>query len=587
MSDSRAQATQQKLLAALVAANAISASQAQAHPPASSIDSIIGEVGRLVGNEDTLVNALSEVLGQKKFPLVEEGLPVHLGEPGEHYCYYNGALYVTNILDQAQYQSALAWARKKRAEGVFSFDGDPQIGIIGGSKLDGMRGVDVGTEEVTEADKQMAQKRVDELIKDAAAKGATDIHLEPTVGGQVKVRYRIDGKLRGVSSYPSKQHASLYRVVLEGRCKVTLDVGLPQDGKFELPLGTGLVSLRVSSIPVVVGVGKSLKLVLRLLGATKGLTDITRINLSAHNLEILTRLCNEPAGIIGLTGPTGAGKSATLGLLTEHAKRTDPERNYHTLEDPVEVQRQGMNHTEISPTLTFAAGLRSILRQDPDFIGVGEIRDTETAVLAYHSSMTGHVVLTSLHTNNAHLAIERLVQLGVALEIIANNTSAFGAQRLVRKLCSKCKIGYRLKEDPAASLYSAHVQFKDKQEVVIYKANPEGCQDCGSTSGGYSGRHAVLEVLEFTECVRDQIAAGTNPSQLRRQMIADGDFFDLWHDGFRLVLEGATSLKELARELGAYRPPTTRPGSAASVPTTRQRGNGLLNDGVNSLPVRL
>lgn len=587
MSDSRAQTTQLKLLSALVAANVISASQAQAHPPPSSIDSIISEVGRLVGNEDALVNALAEVLNQKVFPLVEEGRTVHLGDAGEHYCYYDGALYVTNILDQAQYQSALGWARKKRSEGVFTFDGDPKIGIIGGSKLDSMRGVDVGTEEVTEADKQMAQNRVDELIKDAASKGATDIHLEPTVGGQVKVRYRIDGKLRSVSVYPSKQHASLYRVVLEGRCKLVLDIGVPQDGKFELPLGTALVSLRVSSIPVVVGVSKSLKLVLRLLGATKGLTDITKINLSPENLEILTRLCNEPSGIIGLSGPTGAGKSATLGLLAEHAKRTDTERNYHTIEDPVETQRQGMSHTEISPTLSFAAALRSVLRQDPDFIILGEIRDTETAVLAYHCSMTGHIVLTSLHTNNAHLTIERLVELGVSLEIIANNTAAFAAQRLVRKLCTKCRVEYRFKDDQLASLYSGHIQFKNKQDSVIYKANPAGCQHCGSTSGGYAGRHAVLEVLELTESVRDKIAAGVNPSLLRRQMIADGDFFDLWHDGLRLVLEGATSLKELARVLGAYRPPVSAHGSVSPESTLRQSGISQMNEGLGPLAVRL
>lgn len=587
MSDLRAQTTQHKLLSALVAANAISASQAQAHPPASSIDSIIGEVGRLVGNEDALVLALGEVLNQKVFPLVEEGLPVHLGDAGEHYCYYNGALYVTNILDQTQYQSALAWARKKRSEGVFTFDGDPKIGIIGGSKLDGMRGVEVGTEELTEADKQIAQKRVDELIKDAVGKEATDIHLEPTEGGQVKVRYRIDGKLRSVSGYPNKQHASLYRVVLEGRCRLVLDIGVPQDGKFQLPLGTANVRLRVSSIPVVVGVNKSLKLALRLLGVTKGLNDITKINMSPVNLEILTRLCNEPSGIIGLTGPTGAGKSATLGLLTEHAKRTDPERNYHTIEDPVEIQRQGINHTEISPTLSFAAALRSILRQDPDFIGLGEIRDTETADLAYHCAMTGHLVVTSLHTNNAHLAIERLVELGVSLEIIANNTSAFGAQRLVRKLCTECRIGYRLKEDPQASLYMSHVQFMNKQEAVIYKANPEGCQHCGSGSGGYRGRHAVLEVLEFTQSVRDKIASGVNPSLLRRQMIAQGEFFDLWHDGLRLVLEGATSLKELSKELGAYHPPLSTQGIMAQELPLRQSDISQINESLSPQAVRL
>lgn len=549
---------QKRILHFLVTESKITQSQAQSLPVAESVESIIPDITRMANNEDAVVSAVAATLNKPAFFEVEIGRKALMPDVTENFCVYDGTVFLTNPMDQRSISRALGWARQKKHEGILKHDGELRIGVIGAARLDGLRNTDLDDEEVVavdgEAAKQLASKRIADMLRDAAAKNATDIHLQPTQGDRIQVRYRIDGELKTQRTYPNTFHDSVCRVAIETLCSLTLETGTPQDGKFSFELtGNKKISIRLSSIPVQRGVDKALKIVMRLLGNDTSLANLEALNLSERNYNILRRLGNQPNGLIALTGPTGSGKTTTSSAILLDAYRNNPDRNYHTIEEPVEMVHEGMTHTECGKHLTFADALRSLLRQDPDVIGVGEMRDDETADLGYKAAMTGHLVLTTLHTNNAHESIGRLERMNIPSDIIAANTSAFAAQRLVRRLCSNCKIEYRLKDNVAeAAMYGLNRVFGGDTNVLIFKANPKGCATCGEDSGGMKGRAGILEILEFTPVVQEAILSGVSPSVLRRTSIADGTFLDLWDDGLRLVKQGVTTFAELERSLRPY-----------------------------------
>ena len=330
-----------------------------------------------------------------------------------------------------------------------------------------------------------------------------------------------------------------------------------QDGKFDFAVSTHKkINLRVSTLPVTKGSESTPKVVVRLLGNDTSLANLDRLGMSAENKALLRRLGEAPNGLIIVTGPTGSGKTTTLNAMLLDIYGQDPNRNYHTIEEPVEIQHEGMSHTECGKHLSFATALRALLRQDPDVILLGEIRDNETAEYAFKAGQTGHLVLTTLHTNNAHESLDRLGRMDIPTDIIATNTQAIMAQRLVRSLCKSCKVEYLFRSDEKRfALYGSNPVFGSNGDLKLYRANPKGCQVCNNgshQSGGLKGRRGVIEVLELTPEIQEAILNGISPSLLRRSQIAEGTFKDLWDDGLRLVFEGVIGFEQLEKELRPY-----------------------------------
>ena len=544
--------TQKIILSFLVSEGKLTGSQASSLPPAESMESIIPDIIRISGNEESVCSAVAKALKRRQFVEIEEGRRYIVPPGNEQFVIYDGTAFMPNPLDRKTSEQAMNFARRN------SLGSNLSLGVISSTKLDGLRANSLDNEDEVAADdetnKRLAQKRIDEMIREAAAKDATDIHLQPTQGDRIQVRYRIDGKLKTMRTYPNALHNSVLRVVVENMCSLTLETVKPQDGKFDFELSPNKrINVRVSSIPALQKSDKSIKLVLRLLGNNTKLSNLRDLGMDPRNLAILQRIGNEPNGMIVLTGPTGSGKTTTNNAVLLDSYRNNPNRNFHTIEEPVEIMHEGMTHTECGEHLSFADALRALLRQDPDVIYVGEIRDLETADLAYKAAMTGHLVLTTLHTNNAHESIDRLAREGINPGIIATNTTALVAQRLVRSLCPHCKKQYRFSTDSdRVALYGANRLFKGDSEHILYKASGTGCTHCGVDSGGLKGRRGVLEILELTPVIQEAILNGMSPFLLRRSSIADGSFRDLWDDGLRLVLEGVVSFEELEHELKPY-----------------------------------
>ncbi|HWP85114.1 MAG TPA: ATPase, T2SS/T4P/T4SS family, partial [Terriglobia bacterium] len=377
-------------------------------------------------------------------------------------------------------------------------------------------------------------KVVNLMIQDAITQRATDIHVEPTLN-DVQVRIRVDGVLRPLMQLP-KWLAN----PISSRLKVLarLDIAerrLPQDGRMKVQRENKTYDLRVSTLPTLFGE----KAVLRILSSGTELPSLEQVNLDPADLKVLIRALTQPQGLILVTGPTGSGKSTTLYACLGYRK--SPEVNIVTVEDPVEYQMQGLNQVQVNVKtgLTFAHCLRSILRQDPDIILVGEMRDLETTEIAFHAAMTGHLVLSTLHTNSAIATINRLLDLGVDPVLISSSITLITAQRLLRKLCNECKKPY---DPPAAMLERLGVDPNDG--TTYYKA--EGCHRCGGT--GYSGRMAVHELLPMNNIVRELIVRKASEYEIQAAMRAQGMRF-LLERGMEKVREGATALSELFRVL--------------------------------------
>ena len=365
------------------------------------------------------------------------------------------------------------------------------------------------------ADDAPVIRMINALLTQALREGASDIHIEPFEQISV-VRFRIDGSLRDVVKPKKAIHAALISRI---KIMAQLDIAekrLPQDGRITLRVGGKPVDVRVSTLPT----GHGERAVLRLLEKESGKLDLQHLGMSAEVLAQFDKLIAQPHGIVLVTGPTGSGKTTTLYAALSRLNKTDT--NILTVEDPVEYELNGIGQTQVNARIdmTFAKALRAILRQDPDIIMIGEIRDLETAQIAVQASLTGHLVLATLHTNDSAAAVTRLLDMGIEPFLLSSSLLGVAAQRLVRKLCPHCK----------------------RQEGKVWQA--AGCDKCGQT--GYQGRVGVYELLLTTEQIRAQIHNRASEADIRATAQKDG-MRTMREDGERWLADGTTTQAELLR----------------------------------------
>ena len=414
------------------------------------------------------------------------------------------------------------------------------------------------SETVTEKLKEMAEeipfvRVVDTLLEYAIFEKASDIHIEPQEK-EVMVRYRIDGVLHDVMTLPKViQPALIARIKVISNLKID-EHRLPQDGRFKVQKDDYNISLRVSTIPVFDGE----KVVMRLLDESAKALTLEELGFIHRNYEVIVRNIKKPHGALLVTGPTGSGKSTTL--YTVLSLLNTKSVNISTIEDPIEYRIPGINQMQVNPKigLTFAMGLRALLRQDPNVIMIGEIRDSETAEEAVHAALTGHVVLSTIHTNNAAGALPRLLDIGVEPYLIASTLNAIVGQRLTRQICPDCRAEYKIDADLEANLKKEYnlehllmvlkrEQFipektKAVTELTFFKGR--GCDKCGHT--GYRGRKGIFEVLEVTLDIQELIMKRAPTSQIQDKAIEQGMIM-MWQDGFIKALQGQTTIDEVIR----------------------------------------
>ena len=378
-------------------------------------------------------------------------------------------------------------------------------------------------------------ERVNQIVEKAVEMGASDIHLEPEKARFV-CRYRVDGILHAMASIPFEEQAAVI-----SRIKIMSDMDiaekrLPQDGRFRIRVSDREVDLRVSTFPSIYGEN----MVLRILDRSSGLLKMEELGFSAQNLETFRKLIRKPYGMLLVTGPTGSGKTTVLYAALSEVN--SEEKNIITLEDPVEYEISNVRQSQINVKagLTFALGLRSIVRQDPDIIMIGEIRDRETADIAIHAALTGHMVLSTLHTNDAPSAAARLIDMGVEPFLVASSVVGILAQRLIRTLCPACKSSYPPSKDLLKQLGLDEELIKER--VVFYQE--KGCAKCKNL--GYSGRTGIYELLVTNEYIRELITKKSSASKIRDEAIKLG-MRSLRDSGIEKVLKGLTSVSEILR----------------------------------------
>lgn len=384
---------------------------------------------------------------------------------------------------------------------------------------------------VTDEDSPVV-RLVNQIIANALAQRASDIHFDPQEA-DFRVRYRVDGILRTERSLPKHmQNIIIARIKIMANLNIT-ENRLPQDGRIKTTINFRPVDIRVSSLPTIFGE----KVVMRILDLSNAVNQLERIGFSENNLKAFVSMLEKPNGIVLITGPTGSGKSSTLYAALN--RLNNEEVNIITVEDPVEYQLDGINQIQVNENvgLTFASGLRSILRQDPDIVMIGEIRDTETAQIAIRASLTGHLVLSTLHTNSSVAALTRLVDMGIEPFLISSSMNGVVAQRLVRRVCKDC---------------GEQVQASDREKQLFQSRNMDidvvfrgkGCPSCNFT--GYRGRVAIHEVLTVDSQIRNLISDSASTSTIRQYVKEKGMKF-LIDDGFEKVQKGITTTEEILR----------------------------------------
>ncbi len=425
---------------------------------------------------------------------------------------------------------------------------------------------DVSEQDIAE-DSPIAQT-VNLLLEGAIRAGASDIHIEPREE-HVQVRYRIDGVLRETSKLPRNVLAALVsRIKILSNLKID-ERRVPQDGRFKVSVGGKLYALRVSTLPITDGE----KVVMRVLDESNKALTLQQLGYWGQSLESINNAIVQPHGMILVTGPTGSGKSTSLYSILSILN--NPTVNISTVEDPVEYRIRGTNQTQVNPKagMTFAHGLRALLRQDPNIIMVGEIRDGETADLAVQAALTGHLVFSTLHTNNAATCLPRLLDMGIEPFLIASTTRAVVGQRLVRKLCQQCKQNYQPEEHELDSMLETfsirtknHIvhlheleeralkegigteitEFAIKNDTVVqlWRANEKGCDACGHT--GYKGRMGIYEVLPITTTVQKLIIGNATNTTIQDQAVQEG-MMTMQTDGLIKAFRGQTSIEEILR----------------------------------------
>jgi len=374
---------------------------------------------------------------------------------------------------------------------------------------------------------------VNQLIARAVENRASDIHIEP-LQNRIAVRYRIDGALREFASPPTRLRAAIIsRIKIMAKLNIA-ERRLPQDGRIRLAVQGKEFDLRVSTMPCLHGES----VVMRILDRSSLVEDLDALGFDAAVLEPFLKVLDHPQGILLVTGPTGSGKTTTL--YTCLMRLNAPERKLFTVEDPIEYQLEGVNQIQVKPQigLTFAQVLRSVLRQDPDVIMVGEMRDLETAQIAVQAALTGHLVLSTLHTNNAAGTVTRLLDMGVEDYLVTSTVNGVLAQRLVRKLCEHCREAYR-----ALPELTAHLRLPARaSEARLYRAR--GCERCQGS--GYFGRVAVVEFLPLSDAIRRLVLNRATAQEIHRTAAAEG-MRSMYEDGLEKALRGITSIEEVLR----------------------------------------
>ncbi|MCX7988490.1 MAG: type IV-A pilus assembly ATPase PilB [Thermodesulfovibrio sp.] len=443
---------------------------------------------------------------------------------------FNLDIYLTKYSEMLQYFNE---TEKKT-------DGDEKVveqvdELIESAVIDMAAGDEVETkeEEVVRVDAPII-KLANKIIYDAIKMRASDIHIEPYEKG-VAVRYRIDGVLQTVLNLPLQ-----IKSALTTRFKIMshLDISerrLPQDGRIKAKIADKEVDFRVSSLPIIHGE----KIVLRILEKGSLQLDLTKLGFEEISLHFFFEALEKPYGMILVTGPTGSGKTTTL--YSALMRLNKPDVNIMTVEDPVEYSFQGINQVQVKEEigLTFAAALRSFLRQDPDIIMVGEIRDFETAEIAVKAALTGHLVLSTLHTNDAPSTITRLVNMGIEPFLISSSVLLVVAQRLVRKLCPHCK-----KEETVSKETLLKLGFTESEVETLKVYGPAGCTECNLT--GYKGRIALYEVMPITDEIKELILTGATALDIKKEAVKQG-MLTLRRSGLYKIMQGITSIKEVLR----------------------------------------
>jgi type IV pilus assembly protein PilB len=398
-------------------------------------------------------------------------------------------------------------------------------------------------EEVSEAALQAqvedapVVKLINGLLNDAVLKGASDIHIEP-YEHEVRIRYRIDGALREVMKPPFRMRAAL-----TSRVKILADLNIaerrvPQDGRIKLKVRNKVIDFRVSTLPIMFGE----KIVLRILDQGNLTLDLEQFGLEPQAEKDFMRAIMQPYGMVLVTGPTGSGKTTTL--YSALSKINTEDVNIMTAEDPVEYNLHGINQVQVRNEIgmTFAAALRAFLRQDPNIIMVGEIRDIETGGIAIKAALTGHLVLSTLHTNDAPSTVTRMIDMGLEPFNVAAALNVVTAQRLVRRICKNCKVVASYSDE-----YLDAARLTDQQRSLAFHKG-EGCDDCGGT--GYRGRQGLYEVMAGTAGLRKLIMLGAGVDEIRAQALEDG-MLTLRMDGMKKVEKGITTLEEVIKETSA------------------------------------
>jgi len=377
-------------------------------------------------------------------------------------------------------------------------------------------------------------KLVNLMLSQAVKDRASDIHIEPAQN-RLKIRYRVDGILYDMLSPPKHiQSALVSRIKIMAKMNIA-EKRLPQDGRIEVKIGDKNIDIRVSTIPIAFGE----RVVLRLLDKTSILLQVSDLGMPRERLKAFDQLIHSPYGIILVTGPTGSGKTTTLYAALSTINTTDV--NIITIEDPIEYQLEGVGQIQVNPKieLSFANGLRSIVRQDPDVILVGEVRDLETAEIAIQSALTGHLVFSTLHTNDSASAVTRLIDMGIEPFLVTSSVIAILAQRLVRTLCSACKEAYVPDEESLQNIGIAADMISGK---TIYRG--VGCSSCLKT--GYRGRTGIFEMMMLTDTVKNLILRTSDANAIKRSAVAQG-MVTLRQDGAAKGLAGVTTIEEVFR----------------------------------------
>lgn len=386
-------------------------------------------------------------------------------------------------------------------------------------------------EELLEVASAPIVKLINSIIEQAVDMKASDIHIEP-YAEDIRVRFRVDGDLHEIMNLSiSSLSAIVTRIKIMGKMNIA-EKRIPQDGRVETRINGKEIDIRISTIPTVYGE----KIVLRLLDRSNFMFSKSELGFNERNLKAFDKILEQPYGIILVTGPTGSGKTTTLYATLKELNKI--EKNIITVEDPVEYKLDGINQVQVNPKagLTFASGLRSILRQDPDIIMVGEIRDSETAEIAVRAAITGHLVLSTLHTNDSASSVVRLIDMGIEPYLVSSAVIGVISQRLVKELCPNCKIPYE-----ASYSEKSLLGLDTNENITLYR--PKGCNKCNN---GYKGRRAVHEVMIVNESIRQLIDNGASIDELRIAAEKQG-MISLLEDSVNLALNGRTTVEEVLR----------------------------------------